>query len=56
MAADDVTFRSKSWRAIVVEANPNHYAEQIKVVEYEFSNGKQFTANPALRGVYAEDD
>jgi hypothetical protein len=50
------TVRTTSWKTLVVQANPNHYAEQRKVEEYRFSNDRVFTANPTTRGAYGEDD
>lgn len=57
MSPRDTGTRSveRTWKEIVVEADPDFEAEKRKETEYEFSNGRKFTANPAKRGAYADD-
>lgn len=48
--------RTVSFAQLVVQADPDYNVEKRKQVEYEFSNGRKFVANPAERGAYAEDE
>lgn len=41
------------FKAIVVKKDPNWEREKRNELEYQFSNGRQFYANPNLRGAYA---
>lgn len=43
------------FKALVQRADPDFERARRKVVEYEFSNGRKFEANPDNRGAYAED-
>ena len=45
----------RTWKEIVVAADPDFEAEKKKDTEYEFSNGRKFTGNVAKRGAYADD-
>jgi hypothetical protein len=40
----------------IVKADPNWNADKRREVEYEFSNGRRFVADPARRGPYADSD
>lgn len=46
----------RTWKSIVLEADPEFEASKKKQVEYEFSNGRKFSGNPAKRGAYAPDE
>lgn len=43
------------YRQLVVRADPTFEADKRKQPEYEFSNGRTFTGNPATRGAYADE-
>ncbi len=46
------TTRHTNLRTEVVRADPEWTKEQSRVVEYEFSNGREFFANPNDRANY----
>ena len=43
------------YRALVVRRDPTFEADKRKETEYEFSNGREFKANPTQRGAYADE-
>lgn len=43
------------FKVLIVRADPDFEREKRDQVEYEFSNGRVFKHNPAIRGPYAED-
>lgn len=44
----------RTWKSKVIAADPDFEAEKRKDVEYEFSNDRKFTGNPAQRGPYGD--
>ncbi len=42
----------RTWKSVVVAADPDFEAAKRREPEYEFSNGKVFTANRANRHPY----
>jgi hypothetical protein len=42
----------KELGAIIAEADPSFQQDRLRVKEYEFSNGRFFTANYQIRGPY----
>lgn len=45
----------RTWKSVVVAADPDFEAQKRREPEYEFSNGKVFTANRANRHPYDQD-
>lgn len=43
------------FKTLVLRADPDYERAKRKELEYEFSNGRKFYANPAVRGPYAEE-
>jgi hypothetical protein len=43
------------WKALVLKRDPDYEREKRDQLEYQFSNGREFRANPDNRGAYAED-
>ena len=43
------------WKALVQRHDPDLERDKRNEIEYQFSNGRTFRANPATRGPYAED-
>lgn len=46
----------RPFKVLVQRADPDFERARRKVVEYEFSNGRKFEANPDNRGAYADED
>lgn len=46
---------SRTWKSLVLKVDPDFEAAKRNELEYEFSNKREFRANPAERGAYAED-
>lgn len=46
---------NRTWKSMVLRADSDFEAEKRNEVEYRFSNDREFKANPAQRGAYAED-
>lgn len=44
------------WRSMVQKADPEFDKKKRRELEYEFSKKREFYANPAERGAYADDD
>lgn len=44
------------FKALVQRADPDFERERRRVLEYEFSNGRTFYANPENRGAYADEE
>lgn len=42
----------RTWRELVIKADPDFERDKRNELEYEFSNGKQFRGNRSLRGAY----
>jgi hypothetical protein len=40
--------------ALIKKADPTFFRDRAKVVEYEMSNGRAFTADPTTRGAFAD--
>ena len=45
----------RTWKSIVVAADPDFEREKRNETEYRMSNGREFRGNPANRGPYSED-
>lgn len=43
------------WRTMVLRRDPDFEKDRRNELEYKFSNGREFRADPAKRGAYAED-
>ncbi|MFA5951493.1 MAG: hypothetical protein WC807_14535 [Hyphomicrobium sp.] len=43
------------WKVLVLRHDPDWERDKRNEIEYEFSNGRVFRANPTTRGAYAED-
>ena len=43
------------WKWIVLQQDPDLERDKRRELEYQFSNGREFRADPAKRGPYAED-
>ena len=43
----------RTFKSVVLKADPDFEAEKRNELEYEFSNKRQFRGNPAMRGPYA---
>ena len=58
MTAANTNTRSfdRTWKSVVVKADPDYEARKRREPEYEFSNGKVFTANRATRFPYDQDE
>ncbi len=41
-----------SWETFINQLDPTRRRDKINEVEYEFSNGRVFRANPDIRGAY----
>ena len=41
------------WLSLVLRADPTFLQDRRNELEYEFSNGRKFRANPNERGAYA---
>lgn len=41
------------WKALVLRKDPDFERDKRNEVEYQFSNGRTFRADPAKRGAYA---
>lgn len=54
-AAAEPRVRTTDLRREVVKADPQFNADKRKQIEYEFSNGRRFLADPDTRGAYADD-
>lgn len=48
--------RTISFLQLVIQADPDYNVEKRTVTEYEYSNGRKFTANPETRGAYATEE
>lgn len=46
----------RTWKSVVVKADPDFEREKRNELEYKFSNGREFRGNVAKRGQYAEGD
>jgi len=46
---------NRTWKSIVLAADPDFEAEKKRELEYEMSNGREFRGNPATRGPYGEE-
>lgn len=47
---------SRPFKTIVLQHDPDHEHAKRNEIEYEFSNGRVFKANPAVRGPYAPEE
>lgn len=47
---------SRPFKTIVLQHDPDHEHAKRNETEYEFSNGRVFKANPAVRGPYAPEE
>lgn len=47
---------NRTFKSLVLQADPDFEREKRNETEYEFSNGRKFTANPATRGAYAPEE
>lgn len=47
---------NRTYASLVRQADPNFEADKRNQVEYEFSNDRKFTGNPARRGAYAPEE
>jgi len=47
MAKGDVRYTERSYMALLLERDPEFYADRNRQVEYEFGNGREFLARPA---------
>lgn len=45
-----------SWRTLILQRDPNYYADQKREKIYEFSNGKVFRGDHAKVGTAYPDD
>lgn len=46
----------RTFKSVVVAADPDFEAEKRNDLEYKFSNGREFRDNPAKRGPYASEE
>lgn len=46
MAKGDVRYTERSYMALLLERDPEFYADRTQQVEYEFGNGRTFIARP----------
>jgi len=46
----------RTWKSVVVAADPDFEAEKRREPEYEMSNGRVFSANRAQRHPYDQED
>lgn len=54
-AQDDPPRRLEmSWRALILQRDPDWYREEAEVIEFEFSNGRIFKGKYRERGPYAD--
>ena len=44
----------RPYLTVIAEKDPKFHEDKRKQPEYEFSNGRKFTANPTRRGVYQD--
>lgn len=47
---------NRTWKTLVLKADPDFEAQKRNEIEYEFSNKREFRANPATRGAYAPEE
>lgn len=48
---------NRTWRTLVLKADPEHETKKRKEIEYDYSDqpgGRVFTGNPTNRGAYAD--
>lgn len=45
---------TRSWHSVVLDANPDFYADRTDELFYQFSNGREFRGNPNGVGVYTD--
>lgn len=46
MANGNVRYTERSYMAVMLERDPDFYADRNRQVEYEFGNGREFIARP----------
>lgn len=46
MANGNVRYTERSYMAVLLERDPDFYADRNRQVEYEFGNGREFIARP----------
>lgn len=47
---------NRTWRTLVLKADPDFEAQKRNELEYKFSNDREFRGNPATRGAYAPEE
>lgn len=50
MANGNVRYTERSYMAVMLERDPDFYADRNRQVEYEFGNGREFIARPTYSG------
>ena len=46
---------SVPWKVLILRHDPDWERDKRSELEYQFSNGREFRANPTTRGAYADD-